>query len=101
MTCGRPLCPDCLVQTPVGFKCVDDARGAKVILVRFLPARPVRAAGSMALWVVPLLLLLVLRLVFGFGAGLGASSVVGSLVFSLLISIGLTIAIRYFMMRRF
>jgi hypothetical protein len=22
-TCGRPICPDCLVQTPVGMKCRD------------------------------------------------------------------------------
>jgi hypothetical protein len=89
------------VQTPVGFKCADDARGAKVVLVRFLPARPIRSAGSIALWLLPLFVLLILRLAFGFGAGLGASSVIGSVLFSLLISVGLTIAIRYFMMRRF
>lgn len=100
VTCGRPICPDCLVQTPVGFKCDDDARGSRVILVRFKPARPVRSAASLAVWAVPLLILLLFRLVAGVGAGLGAASLVVSLLLSLMISIGLSLAIRYWMTRR-
>lgn len=100
MTCGRPICPGCLVQTPVGFKCEDDARGSRIILVRFKPARPVRSAASLAVWTVPVLILLIFRLGAGFGAGLGAASLVVSLLLSLMISIGLSLAIRYWLTRR-
>lgn len=100
VTCGRPICPECLVQTPVGFKCGDDARGSRIILVRFKPARPVRSAASIAMWTVPYLILLLVRLATGFGAGLGAAGVVVSILLSLMISIGLSMAIRYWMTRR-
>lgn len=100
MTCGRPLCPDCLVQTPVGFKCDEDARGARIRLVRFKPAQPIRNNAGIAVWIAVLIIFAVVRLVFGFGAGLGAGPAIGYVFFSLVVSIGLTVAIRYFMTRR-
>lgn len=98
VTCGRPLCHECLVQTPVGFKCDDDARGARVIFgYDFLKdRRATRTAVRLLLWTLPLLLLVVLRL----GAGVGPSSVLVGLVASVLLSILLTVGIRW-LTRRF
>lgn len=42
--CGDPICPDCMVFTPVGAKCPDCARMPKSALVRLKPERLALAA---------------------------------------------------------
>ncbi len=37
--CGNPICPDCMVQTPVSAKCPACARMPKAALVRLKPDR--------------------------------------------------------------
>ena len=37
--CGDPICPDCMVYTPVGIKCATCARMPKSALVRVKPER--------------------------------------------------------------
>ncbi|MGH7685406.1 MAG: hypothetical protein ACREN2_01090 [Candidatus Dormibacteria bacterium] len=88
------------MQTPVGFKCDEDSRGARIRLVRFKPAQPIRSNAGLVVWVAVLSILAVVRLVFGFGAGLGAGTAIGYVFFSLVVSIGLMVGIRYFMSRR-
>lgn len=97
VTCGRPICADCLVQTPVGFKCYDDARGARVIFgYDFLKdRRAARSAARILVWMIPLLLLLVFRVGAGVGAGVGPSGLIPSIAASVLISIILTLGIRW------
>jgi hypothetical protein len=58
--CGRPICPDCMVQTPVGIRCRDCARLKRlptfsVSKRRYLIASGVGlavAAAAGALWAV-------------------------------------------------
>lgn len=35
--CGRPICPRCAVQTPVGFRCPDCVRGQQAIFYTATP----------------------------------------------------------------
>lgn len=42
--CGKPICPREMVQTPVGYKCPEDARAARSQYVYLKPAQAVRAA---------------------------------------------------------
>jgi len=35
--CGRPICPKCAVQTPVGFRCPDCVRGQQAIFYTATP----------------------------------------------------------------
>lgn len=81
------------MQTPVGFKCDEDARGARVIFgYDFLKdRRATRTARRLLVWMLPLLLLVVLRL----GTGAGPSSLLVGLVGSILLSIILTLGIRW------
>lgn len=99
VTCGRPICSDCLVQTPVGFKCFDDARGARVVFgYDYLQdRRAVRSAVRILIFMAPLLFLLVFRV----GSGISASGVLLSLGASVLLSILLTLGIRWLTRRRF
>ncbi|MHB9111718.1 MAG: hypothetical protein ACYC4D_03700 [Thermoleophilia bacterium] len=61
--CGDPICPDCMVYTPVGVKCEKCARMPKSALIRIKPERVALTAV----------------------AGLGAATV-GGYVFGLVIS---------------
>ncbi len=44
--CGKPICPKCLVQTPVGARCPDCARLRKLPTYRVSIQYYLRAAGS-------------------------------------------------------
>ncbi len=44
--CGKPICPDCMVQSPVGIKCADCARMPRSARVRLRPDRAIRAVGA-------------------------------------------------------
>ena len=54
-TCGKPICPDCMVPAPVGIKCRECARQPRSAIVRLRPDRAVKAAAG----------------AFGVGSGLG------------------------------
>lgn len=45
-SCGKPICPDCMVHAPVGVKCRDCARMPRSALVRLKPARAAKAIGA-------------------------------------------------------
>ena len=42
-SCGKPICPDCMVQSAVGIKCRDCARMPRSAQVRLRPAKALRA----------------------------------------------------------
>lgn len=44
--CGRPICPRCMVQTPVGARCPDCARVHKVPTYNVSAVYYLRAAGA-------------------------------------------------------
>lgn len=44
--CGKPICPRCLVQTPVGARCRDCARLSKPPTYRISAQYYLRAAGT-------------------------------------------------------
>ncbi len=44
--CGKPICPRCMVQTPVGARCRDCARLYKLPTYRVTPVYYLRAAGA-------------------------------------------------------
>jgi hypothetical protein len=44
--CGKPICPRCMVQTPVGARCPDCARMYKLPTYRVPTAYYLRAAGA-------------------------------------------------------
>lgn len=44
--CGKPICPRCMVQTPVGARCRDCARLYKLPTYRVSPVYYLRAAGT-------------------------------------------------------
>ena len=44
--CGKPICPKCMVQTPVGARCPDCARLYKLPTYRVSTAYYRRAAGT-------------------------------------------------------
>jgi hypothetical protein len=56
-SCGKPICPDCMVYSPVGIKCRECARLPKSALIRLKPERWVKAIAA--------------ALAVGTGAGLG------------------------------
>jgi hypothetical protein len=43
--CERPICPDCMVYSPVGIKCPDCGRQPRSALVRLRPQRAARAVA--------------------------------------------------------
>jgi hypothetical protein len=47
-TCGKPICPDCMVHAPVGVKCRDCARMPRSALVRLKPAKAATAIAASA-----------------------------------------------------
>jgi hypothetical protein len=44
--CGKPICPRCLVQTPVGARCRECAKLYKLPIYRLTPVFYLRAAGT-------------------------------------------------------
>ncbi len=74
-TCGKPICPDCMVETPVGMKCREHGLNPTPAIYRVslagygaaVPAGLVLSAlaGAVALRFPYLILLLVLGVVFG------------------------------------
>ena len=44
--CGKPICPKCLVQTPVGARCPDCAKLYKLPTYRVSPRYYLRAVGT-------------------------------------------------------
>jgi hypothetical protein len=44
--CGKPICPDCGVQSAVGLKCKDCARVPRSARVALTPQRTARAVGA-------------------------------------------------------
>ena len=84
-TCGTPICPDCMVQAPVGIKCRDCARLPRSALVRLKPERALRAvaAGIALAAAVAVVLALLQRSgtgFFGFFIAFGVGSLVGEAV---------------------
>jgi hypothetical protein len=47
-SCGKPICPDCMVHAPVGVKCRECARMPRSALVRLKPAKAARAIAASA-----------------------------------------------------
>jgi hypothetical protein len=43
--CERPICPDCMVYSPVGIKCPDCARQPRSAIVRLKPQRAARSVA--------------------------------------------------------
>jgi hypothetical protein len=44
--CGKPICPDCMIQAPVGIKCRDCARMPRSARVRLKPDRAARGIAA-------------------------------------------------------
>ena len=44
--CGKPICPKCMVQTPVGARCPDCAKLSKLPIYRVSTQHYLRAAGT-------------------------------------------------------
>jgi hypothetical protein len=65
--CGRPICPDCMVQSAVGIKCRDCARLPRSARVTLRPDRALRAAAAAALAGTGIGVLLA----YGIGLGVG------------------------------
>ncbi|MHB1390581.1 MAG: B-box zinc finger protein [Thermoleophilia bacterium] len=78
--CGDPICPDCMVFTPVGAKCPTCARLPKTALVRVRPER------------------MVLTVVLGLGAAAAAGLLFGILLrvasfFTFIVAFGIGMAV--------
>lgn len=66
-TCGKPICPDCMVETPVGMKCQDCGRAPVPAIYRLTPWQLAAAmTAAVALGALTAALVLVVR--FGFFA---------------------------------
>ena len=84
--CGRPICPRCLVETPVGARCADCARLQRLPTFSVSLSYYLRAAGAGlaaavaygALWqfIMHLVPIVYLSLLFGPGAGYAISEVI-------------------------
>ncbi len=85
--CGKPICPKCMVQTPVGARCPECARLYKLPTYRVSTAYYLRAAGTAlgmaiicgVIWGVVSLFLpfFFLNLFLGAGVGYAIGEVVG------------------------
>ncbi len=88
--CGKPICPKCMVQTPVGAKCSECAKLYKLPTYRVSTSYYLRAIGTalgMAMvtgviwWVVRgLVPFFLLNLILAAGAGYAIGEVVSLLV---------------------
>lgn len=85
-TCGKPICPDCMVYSPVGIKCKECARLPRSARVVFGPdrwARSLAAAlvgGGVVGFVYYLLLSAVGFFFLAFLVGAGIGYVIGEMV---------------------
>jgi hypothetical protein len=99
--CSRPICPTCLVQTPVGFTC-DAHEGKPVYRADDLPLtpadRPLRGPGPPAPPLAPLVLLVAVPLVTVL---LRAGSRGGSATAGLLVALPALALSAWFVLRRF
>ena len=85
--CGKPICPRCMVETPVGARCPECARLYKLPTYRVSTAYYLRAAGTAlgmaivcgVIWGVVNLFLpfFFLNLLLGAGVGYAIGEVVG------------------------
>lgn len=85
--CGKPICPKCMVQTPVGARCPECARLYKLPTYRVSTAYYLRAVGTAlgmaivcgVIWGVVNLFLpfFFLNLLLGAGVGYAIGEVVG------------------------
>ncbi|MGH2460259.1 MAG: B-box zinc finger protein [Chloroflexota bacterium] len=86
--CGKPICPRCLVMTPVGAKCRACARPRRLptfelsplnlivaVLAMLVTSVVAGAVGSIILRVIPLFMI-----VFPFAVGLGLGEIVSRVV---------------------
>ncbi|MFQ5996760.1 MAG: B-box zinc finger protein [Dehalococcoidales bacterium] len=77
--CGKPICPKCLVQTPVGARCPDCARLYKLPTYRVSTKYYLRAVGTAlgmaivggVIWGVVAMFLRIIFLNILLGAGVG------------------------------
>jgi hypothetical protein len=76
--CGKPICPKCMVQTPVGARCQECARLYKLPTYRVSGLYYLRAAGT------ALGLAIVIGLIWGF-----VETFLPSYIFSLIAAIGI------------
>jgi hypothetical protein len=44
--CAKPICPDCMVYSPVGIKCAECAKMPRSAVISLKPARAARAVGA-------------------------------------------------------
>jgi hypothetical protein len=85
--CGKPICPKCMVQTPVGARCRDCAKLYKLPTYRVSRVYYLRAAGTalgMAIavglvwgFIANLVHFIVLNLIIAAGAGFAIGEVTG------------------------
>ena len=85
--CGKPICPKCMVQTPVGMRCKDCAKLKKLPTYQVSTQYILRAIGAglgigivcgFAWWAINLVLpFYFLRLIIAAGAGYAVGEVVG------------------------
>jgi len=88
--CGKPICPKCLVQTPVGARCLECARPTKVPTFSVSTQYYLRAIGTglgMAVvcgvawgiidWIIPIFSFSIL---LAYGAGYAISEVISRVV---------------------
>jgi hypothetical protein len=80
--CGKPICPRCLVQTPVGSRCRECAKLYKLPTYRITPVYLLRAAGA------ALVMAVVLGLAWGF-----ITNIVPFIYINLIIAAGIGYAI--------
>lgn len=79
--CGDPICPDCMVYTPVGVKCAKCARMPKSALIRVKPERlalavasglgAAAAGGYVFGLVISMISFFAIFVAFGLGSGVG------------------------------
>jgi hypothetical protein len=84
--CGKPICPKCMVQTPVGMRCKDCARLKKLPTYQLSTQYILRAVGAglgigivcgFAWWAIDLVLpFFLLRILIAAGAGYAVGEVV-------------------------
>jgi hypothetical protein len=87
--CGKPICPRCMVQTPVGARCRDCARLHKLPTYRLSPAQYLRASGAAlgtaiaagAVWgIIQSYLRSGLFLIIGIAVGYGVGIAIGEVI---------------------
>lgn len=84
--CGTPICPKCMVETPVGMRCPDCASSKKLPTFQLSPQYYLRSVGAglgigiicgFAWWAIGLILpFFFLRLVIALGVGYAVGEVI-------------------------